>query len=72
LRSSLGDEVERRYAAGGELGELVDPGTVASLVAAHRGGQADHKRVLFCLLELSEWHRAFIEGEARVPSGTAS
>ncbi len=38
---------------------------VARLVDEHRRGRADHKRVLYCLLELSEWHRAFIE--AREP-----
>ena len=61
LRQSLGEEVERRYAAGSPLSELVDPGTVAGLVAAHRSGRADQKNVLYCLLELSEWHRAFVE-----------
>jgi asparagine synthase (glutamine-hydrolysing) len=66
LRQSLGEEVERRYAAGGELTELVEPGTVSELVTAHRSGRVDHKRILYCLLELSEWHRAFIQGA--VPS----
>lgn len=61
LRESLGTEVERRYVAGSALGELIHPGTVAGLVAAHRAGRADHKRILYCLLELSEWHRAFVE-----------
>lgn len=64
LRSSLGEEVERRYAGDGELGALIDPGEVARLVSAHRSGRGDHKWILFCLLELSEWHRAFIRGEA--------
>jgi hypothetical protein len=35
-------------------------------VAGHRSGRADHKSILYCLLELSEWHRAFVEG--RVPA----
>jgi asparagine synthase (glutamine-hydrolysing) len=61
LRDSLGDEVARRYAPGSELSELVDPGAAASLVRAHQSGRADHKSVLYCLLELSEWHRAFIQ-----------
>ena len=61
LRESLGAEVERRYASGSPVGELIDPGTVSRLVAEHRGGRVDHKRILFCLLELSEWHRAFVE-----------
>lgn len=62
LRESLGAEVERRYAPGAPAAELIDSGTVAGLVAAHRAGKADHKRILYCLLELSQWHRTFIEG----------
>ena len=69
LRESLGEEVERRYARRSALGEIVDPPTVAGLVAAHRAGRADHKSILYCLLELSEWHRAFVEGA--VPAGVA-
>jgi asparagine synthase (glutamine-hydrolysing) len=61
LRESLGAEVERRYAPGSELAGLVDPDTVARLVAEHRRGRADHKSILYCLLELSEWHRAFVQ-----------
>jgi asparagine synthase (glutamine-hydrolysing) len=72
LRSSLGQEVQRRYARGSAMSELVSPATVASLVDAHRNGRADNKRVLYCLLELSEWHRAFIEGTAPVPTGNAA
>ena len=45
--------------------ELVDPASVSRLVAEHRRGRADHKAILFCLLELSEWHGAFVE--AREP-----
>jgi asparagine synthase (glutamine-hydrolysing) len=63
LRESLGEEVERRYSSGSPLGEMVNPATVGRLVAAHRAGRADHKSILFCLLELSDWHRAFVEGE---------
>ena len=66
LRESLGEEVERRYSPHSQLGELVDPATVGRLVSAHRSGRADHKSVLYCLLELSEWHRAFVEG--RMPA----
>jgi asparagine synthase (glutamine-hydrolysing) len=65
LRASLGQEVERRYTRGQPLAELVEPGAVARLVAEHRSGRADHKAVLYCLLELSEWHHAFVE--AREP-----
>jgi asparagine synthase (glutamine-hydrolysing) len=62
LRESLGTEVERRYAAGAPAAELIDSNTVARLVTAHRSGQADQKRILYCLLELSEWHHTFVEG----------
>jgi asparagine synthase (glutamine-hydrolysing) len=65
LRASLGREVESRYAPGSPLAELVDPGAAARLVDEHRRGRADHKAVLYCLLELSEWHGAFVE--AREP-----
>ena len=53
LRASLGNEVERRYAPGGPLAGLVEPKAVHALVAEHRSGRSDHKRVLYCLLELS-------------------
>ena len=67
LRASLGREVERRYAPGSPLADLIDPAAAARLVDEHRRGRADHKAVLYCLLELSEWHRAFVE--AREPRG---
>jgi asparagine synthase (glutamine-hydrolysing) len=60
LRSSLGEEVERRYAPDSALAELCEPAAVARLVDDHRRGRADHKSVLYCLLELSEWHGAFV------------
>jgi asparagine synthase (glutamine-hydrolysing) len=65
LRASLGEEVERRYAPGQPLSGVVRPAAVATLVQEHRRGRADHKSILYCLLELSEWHRAFVE--AREP-----
>jgi asparagine synthase (glutamine-hydrolysing) len=65
LRASLGREVERRYAPGSPLAELIDPAAAARLVDEHRRGRADHKAILFCLLELSEWYAAFVE--AREP-----
>jgi asparagine synthase (glutamine-hydrolysing) len=68
LRQSLGEEVERRYRGGSGVGELIDGDKVGELVSAHRSGRADHKSVLFCLLELSEWHRTFIENAPRVPA----
>jgi asparagine synthase (glutamine-hydrolysing) len=68
LRASLGEEVERRYASRTELAELIDPGAVTRLVDEHRRGRADHKSMLYCLLELSEWHAAFIEAREPVPT----
>ena len=65
LRESLGTEVERRYGPGEPLAGIVRPEAVKRLVAEHRRGRADHKSVLYCLLELSEWHHAFVE--ARQP-----
>ena len=61
LREALGEEVERRYSPGRPVADLVTPAEVGSLVRTHRAGRADHKWILYCLLELSEWHRAFIE-----------
>ena len=61
LRASLGREVERRYTPHSALAELIDPAAAARLVDEHRRGRADHKAVLYCLLELSEWHAAFVE-----------
>jgi asparagine synthase (glutamine-hydrolysing) len=63
LRAELGQEVQRRYAPGSAVSELVTPEGVRTLVDEHRRGRVDHKRVLYCLLELSEWHRTFIEAE---------
>jgi asparagine synthase (glutamine-hydrolysing) len=65
LRASLGAEVERRYAPGTALAALIEPSAVARLVGEHRRGRADHKAILYCLLELSEWHHAFVD--AREP-----
>jgi asparagine synthase (glutamine-hydrolysing) len=61
LRSDLGDEVARRFASGGPLEPEIDPATVARLVREHQTGATDHKRILYCLLELSQWHRTFVE-----------
>jgi asparagine synthase (glutamine-hydrolysing) len=68
LRESLGTEVERRYAPDASAAELIDSATVSSLVGDHRSGRADHKRILYCLLELSEWHSAFVEGNVAAPA----
>jgi asparagine synthase (glutamine-hydrolysing) len=61
LREALGEEVERRYAKGEPVAELVEPEAARRLVEEHRRGRSDNKAVLYCLLELSEWHRAFVE-----------
>ncbi len=37
------------------------PEVVRRLVAEHGAGRADHHRVLFQLLVLEEWHRAFVD-----------
>jgi asparagine synthase (glutamine-hydrolysing) len=65
LRESLGDEVERLYSSEGELSSLVEPAAVSRLVGAHRAGKANHKWILFCLLELAQWHRTFIGARER-------
>ena len=70
LRTSLGAEVERRFAPGSELAGLARPEMVSRLVAEHRSGRSDNKRVLYCLLELAEWHRAFVE--EREPAAAAA
>lgn len=60
LRRSLGAEIERVYASPEGPAELVDADEVRRLLAEHRSGQSDHKRILYCLLELSHWHAAFV------------
>src|SRR5215213_8957081 len=66
LRSSLGREVERRYTPGSALSDLIDPAAAARLVHEHWRGRADHKAVLYRLLELSEWHGAFVEAREQL------
>ena len=58
--------MERRFAPGQPIAELIEPAEVSKLVAEHRSGRSDHKDLLYCLLELSEWHRAFIEAPVPV------
>jgi len=72
FRTALGGEVERRFAPSSELATLIDPRTVGRLVDGHRTGRADNKNVLFCLMELSEWHRAFIVGAGERPVAAAA
>jgi asparagine synthase (glutamine-hydrolysing) len=71
LRESLGEEVNRRYARGSALAELIDPAAVSLLVAQHRRRRAHWGNVLYCLLELSEWHRAFVERRVPEPAPLA-
>jgi asparagine synthase (glutamine-hydrolysing) len=73
LRTSLGAEVERRYAPSSDLAGLLDGAVVGRLVAEHRSGRADHKRILYCLLELAHWHEAFVAGarDAALPAPSA-
>jgi asparagine synthase (glutamine-hydrolysing) len=61
LRSSLGDQLESSYAARNGPAAAMDGRVVATLVDEHRRGVADHKRILFCLLEFAHWHRTFLE-----------
>src|SRR4051794_5376638 len=61
LRSGLGDELEAAYARPGGPREIIDAEEVSRLVGAHRSGRADHKRILYCLLEFAHWHATFLE-----------
>jgi asparagine synthase (glutamine-hydrolysing) len=69
LRSSLGDRVEWEFGSRPELAAVVDPAVVARLVAEHRSGRFDHKRVLYCLLELASWHGTFVERLPQLAGG---
>jgi asparagine synthase (glutamine-hydrolysing) len=70
LRRSLGEEVVHRYDGRSALADLIEPTAVARLVDEHARGRADHKSILYCLLELSEWHAAFVE--ERQPTAEAA
>lgn len=61
LRTSLGDELRERFRPDGPLADTIDARAVDRLVAEHQAGRFDHKRILYCLLELSQWHREFVE-----------
>jgi asparagine synthase (glutamine-hydrolysing) len=61
LRSGLGEELEAAYARPGGPREVLDAEEVGRLVRAHRSGRADHKRILYCLLEFAHWHATFLE-----------
>jgi asparagine synthase (glutamine-hydrolysing) len=64
LRDGLGKELARRYAPGRAVTSLVRTDPVQRLLAEHRSGRHDRKRILYCLLELAEWHERFIEEAA--------
>ena len=61
LRASLGQEVARRYAPNTELAEILNSNVVNRLVTEHGSGRADHKRILYSLLEFAHWHSCFVE-----------
>ena len=42
---------------------LLSPERVSGLLAEHDGGTADNAPVLWALLSLELWHRAFVDGE---------
>jgi len=62
LHTSLAPEVRRRFADDPELGALVSPAAVGRLVDEHLARRADHKRLLYGLLELAVWHRELVTG----------
>ncbi len=57
-------------ALGAVLGDQSGDGRRIDEVGEHRAERADHKAILFCLLELSQWHRTFVEGALPAPAGT--
>lgn len=72
LHTSLGAEMRRRT-DDPALGALLEPTEIRRLVDEHLGHRADHKRLLYALLELSTWHRAFLAGEpAPAPASVAA
>jgi asparagine synthase (glutamine-hydrolysing) len=62
LHTSLGAEIRRR-AEEDSLADLLSPKDVRRLVDEHLGRRANHQRLLYALLELATWHRAFVVGE---------
>ena len=64
--------MERRFAPDGDLHALIDSTTVSGLVAGHRSGRADNKRLLYCLLELAEWRQLFGGNGAQVSEPMAA
>jgi asparagine synthase (glutamine-hydrolysing) len=73
LRTSLADEVRRRWHEEPELEGVARRSVVEDLVDSHLVRRADHKRLLYALLELAVWHRAFVQGApAREPAAAAA
>ncbi|MGI8592837.1 MAG: asparagine synthase (glutamine-hydrolyzing), partial [Solirubrobacteraceae bacterium] len=73
LHTSLAPEVRRRFADDPELGALLSPAAVRRLVEEHLARRADHKRLLYGLLELAVWHRTFVAGASeREPAPLAA
>ena len=50
---------------------LLAPDGVAALLADHDRGDADHGSVLWALLSIELWHRAFVDGERHVVAAAA-
>jgi asparagine synthase (glutamine-hydrolysing) len=72
FRTSLARDLAQSFAPGSPVSEHVDAPTVLRLVDEHRRGRADHKRLLYCLLEFSYWHETFLEGAPRPASLSAA
>jgi asparagine synthase (glutamine-hydrolysing) len=73
LHSSLADEVRTRWREEPELDAVARRPVVEGLVDSHLGRRADHKRLLYALLELAVWHRAFVQGAPeRAPAAAAA
>ena len=68
LRGELRPLLEEVLLGAGELcPQLLRPAGLRGLIDAHADGRADHTRVLFCLLSLGLWHRAFVAGRPSPP-----
>ncbi len=62
LRGDLGGVVAAAFAGGRIFRDgWLDPGFPAALLAAHRGGRADHAPRLWALLTLSRWYDRWID-----------